>query len=522
MIRKENTLNPKISNSHEAGKEAESITLSTDCQISPIFKEKPEKAIVNTFDDSDIYVFSSDWHLRPNHGKGLVYRFSPDESAMVMLHAEEGVALAFLDGYTNLGELVDYLQRALSIEEERAREIVGGLVEKSRNEGCFLVTLEEAKGEFTRINARRLFQELTSHVPRKLSALRLEAPLSLTILPTFLCQTDCIYCYSERPEARQTIHLDAERWESIFIEAGELGIDLITFSGGDPLIFPHIDRILEVAKQYKMAYILPTKSLVTMERAERLAEIISPFGQIQVSVDSFDKEIAAAMTGCKDYAERARTSIRNLRAAGLAVRTNTVVTPLNFSTVESLIRELHELGVERAHITNYWRTFYRHSNDLFLTSEQIDQLNDTVKRLRRSLQWKKLLCNAGPRDFSIPGANSREAWLERSSCSGGFSSLTILPDGKVVLCEQVPGTEEFIVGDAGKQSLTDIWESQALIDFIVPDKERFGDQPCAECEEFDSCHRYYGRCFRDAYFNFGTPWAPSPNCPQAPSGLRWA
>ena len=184
------------------------------------------------------------------------------------------------------------------------------------------------------------------------------------------------------------------RWVEVLTEAGEVGVDLITFSGGDPLTYPEIEQLLAVVSRYHMAFILPTKTLVTRSRAKQLSELISEYGEIQISVDSIDPDIAARMTRVRDYADRAKTSITNLRAAGLPVRTNTVVTPLNLSGVEELIQALHHLGVARANITNYSRTYYRHDNALFLNQTQIGALHKTVDRLRRELDCPELNCNA--------------------------------------------------------------------------------------------------------------------------------
>jgi radical SAM protein with 4Fe4S-binding SPASM domain len=173
-------------------------------------------------------------------------------------------------------------------------------------------------------------------------------------------------------------------------------------------------------------------------------------------------------------------------------------------------------------LTNYYRTHYRHDDGLFLTARQIERLNSIVRELRTELAWPEMKCNAGSRDFTTAGARSPEEWKARSSCSGGFSNCVILPNGDVILCEQSPHTAEFVVGNLKKQSLLDVWNSQALMDFIVPDRRRFAGTACFDCDEFDSCHRLYGRCFRDAYFTYGGIYTPSPNCPRAPAGIRMA
>jgi len=470
--------------------------------------------------DNEVVVLSQEWHLRPNRGGGLVYRFSQAESKHIRLPAYETVALALCDGHMRLDEISNLVSQMLDLSGKEALRIIQKLLEKNEEYGPFMIPLAKAKEGFTRVNASHILRELAAYHPEPQKALRMQVPLSLLVIPSYKCQTDCIYCYSERPSLPHNTILPPARWVKVLTEAGEVGVDLITFSGGDPLTYPGIDQLLAVVSHYHMSFILPTKTLVTFHRAKQLAELISEYGEIQISVDSIDPDIAAIMTRVRDYADRAKTSIMNLRAAGLPVRTNTVVTPLNLSSLEELIRELHRLGVGRANITNYSRTYYRHDNSLFLNQTQIDALQKTVNRLKRELDWPELNCNAGIRDFRLSDSRSKESWENRAGCSGGFSSCVILPNGDVVLCEQVPHDKRFVVGNVKDQSLLEIWNSKELIDFIVPDRALFSDFACADCDEFDSCHRLHGRCFRDAFFNYGHVYAPSPNCPRADHGIR--
>ena len=122
------------------------VPVSTEAVVSKDLPPPPP------WEDTDIYVVSVDWHLRPNYGKGLAYRFSPEESAMLMLRLEEAVAVAFMDGRNTLGDIVDCLQGALSIDEADARAAIDGLLTKNRDDGDLLVT---SLGHARRAHAHR-------------------------------------------------------------------------------------------------------------------------------------------------------------------------------------------------------------------------------------------------------------------------------------------------------------------------------------------------------------------------------
>ena len=171
------------------------------------------------------------------------------------------------------------------------------------------------------------------------------------VIPTYRCQTNCVYCYAERPELPfSSGHLPVSRWVQLLTEVVILGLLSADFQRRRSAdLLWGIEDLLEVAHRYRMACVLPTKSRVKRRRAERLAPLFGPSDIIQASVDSFDDEAATAMTRTPGYAGIARELIENLVAAGVRVRTNTVATPINLPTIELFIRQLREMGGACAH-----------------------------------------------------------------------------------------------------------------------------------------------------------------------------
>ncbi|MRR34935.1 SPASM domain-containing protein [bacterium] len=114
-----------------------------------------------------------------------------------------------------------------------------------------------------------------------------------------------------------------------------------------------------------------------------------------------------------------------------------------------------------------------------------------------------------------------QRWKDRAHCSGGRSSMTITPDGKVVLCDTIPQEGIFVVGDVSVQSVMEVWNSRQLLDFAYPPRDRFAGSACHDCADLAECQSKAGYCFRDTYFNYGTAFGPPPSCPRAPDdGMR--
>ncbi len=477
--------------------------------------------------DSDILVVSPEYRIRPNAYNSIIYPFdAEDASSWRSMPAVAGVALTLLDGRRTNLEVAKELESLLGLDIEQSKALLGFLVSHSNSEPGkeYLCRYTPGNGtqSFSTYPTLRFLEKLKGNsltdIPQ---GAKLEAPLTLILMPTNNCDVSCRYCYAEKNGPQPNDMLSLSRWFEIIDEAASLEIHAHTFSGGDPLTYPGIDLLFERMALYGMKFLLPTKSFVSKELAARFSDIgMQELVTIQISVDGVSRAIDE-LVGLADYANRAFTSIKNLVEEGFYVRTNTVCTPLNYREMPDLVRKLHDLGVKRASITNYARSFYRHDDSLFLDEEQIRWVNERVSMAGSALHWNDLRANAAIRDFSVPDREEQLAgWKDRSYCSGGKSCMVITPNGDVVLCEQVPQRAPFVVGSLRDRSITDVWNSPEIDAFVHPPRELFKGTECEECDEFDECHAVYGRCFRDAYFTYRNLYSPSPNCPKAPPGFR--
>lgn len=481
------------------------------------------------YNENDIFVISPKFHIRPNVNSCIIYPFDSEEaSTWHIMSFIQGIALTLFDGKRTAKEIAAILSELMSIDIDKSADIVKCMINSSQSnpDKAFLelYSSEHKNGNFTVYDTAKFVRKLKGgRENMEDMSEKLDVPLSLLIMPSNKCDVDCIYCYAHRKNVPEAEMLNLKQWCDIIDEASELGIDIVTFSGGDPLTYPNIEVLLERMVLKGIKFLLPTKKYISKEMAKKFYEIgMADKAIIQISIDGYSENIDKLVRR-KNYARDALETIKNLTEYNLFVRTNTVCTPINYMEVPELLRRLHSLGVKRSSVTNYALTHYRHKEELFLSEEQIQWVKNEVSKIKNEFNWEGLSCNAGVRDFSQDkGEEDKESWKTRSHCSGGTSSMSITPDGSVILCEQVPQDKPFIVGNIKNSSIMEIWNSQELLNFIYPDKALFKGTACESCEEFDECHRIYGRCFRDSYFVFNKVFGPPPNCPKAPKSCRMA
>ena len=77
----------------------------------------------NSFNNSDVFVLSSKWHLRANRGKGLVYKYTKEASTHVEVPAIETVAMTLCDGYTCLGDVCNLLSDILNLGRKETENV---------------------------------------------------------------------------------------------------------------------------------------------------------------------------------------------------------------------------------------------------------------------------------------------------------------------------------------------------------------------------------------------------------------
>ncbi|UFS68616.1 radical SAM protein [Geomonas sp. RF6] len=494
--------------------------------------------------DATVPVISPYWRLKRSGEWSLLQKYEPEQIAYSILSPLMAATLSLMDGKLNFRHLSMVVQYAHAMESlEKSQQFLTEVISSANKENDAVVEMSDELAPY--VKKYDPFAFLEAPVDGA-SQKRPPAPLSLNLMFSNDCETSCLYCYAHRRRVPQSEHLSTERWLEIFQEARDLGMDMVTLSGGDPLFRKDALILLEELIRHRMLFLLSTKCHVTRAMAGALVDIgmAEPVNQyvreIQLSMDGPDAQTADTMAGSPGFFERAMDSVRNLSGRGLNLRVKSVVTPLNAPRVYDWIELLYDMGVQQLSVAAYNRTWHRHDDGLFLTREDRHSIAEQCARARQDfpgLELRMTGLEEAPADgeepsaAAFPGAEASfapevlkskaEAWLIRSHCSGGRSSMTITPDGKVVLCDTIPQEGVFIVGDVRDRSVLEVWNSEELLEFAYPAQEKFSGSACHDCGEFETCQAAAGYCFRDSYFNYGSAFAPPPKCPHAPDdGLR--
>ena len=128
------------------------------------------------------------------------------------------------------------------------------------------------------------------------------------------CNLACCHCWlapKYDPEGTRYPTLDVSLFRKILDEASPLGLQNVKLTGGEPLLHPQIDKILDILKDRDLPVILETNGLLCDEKmAAHLAEIHDLF--VSVSLDGATAEIHDRIRGVLGAFEKAIRGIKAL------------------------------------------------------------------------------------------------------------------------------------------------------------------------------------------------------------------
>jgi len=447
------------------------------------------------------------WRLRRDERRVVLYKHDLDSLAAAecyRLHPVEAVLLALLHGQ----RLEDIVVRAAGLFQRTVEEMrtwYAGAIEKWVGRGA--MEIAKTGTELTPLDPK---QYAMPAADVDVGRWWLYRPLDLTIKITDACQRQCRYCSVERRKDHPTP--STETWLRVINEALDHDVISISLVGGDPILHHGIRDLIRAITSRGVQPFISTKVFLSRANAEALRE--AGLEKIQISLESDVDGIEDYLVDSPGAGKQLLATIENCIAAGLRVRTNSVITPYNALLFPDLVRRLHDLGVSPMGTSQCgYSLFVDNIDDLLLRETEGQWLEREIHRVRAT--------GIDARFSYFTDSARRENFEGRAFCTAGVWGIIVNSDGSAVLCDDLPSNESFVVGNVFETPMLEVWNSEAANRFRTPTREMFDGTACSDCETFERCTRRPRICFRDAYFAYGRAFAPPPYCPKAPEpGVR--
>jgi radical SAM protein with 4Fe4S-binding SPASM domain len=335
---------------------------------------------------------------------------------------------------------------------------------------------------------------------------KLTAPLYVVWETTLDCNARCIHCYSDALFGRGPQYWTLEESIDLINQVADAGVMILALSGGEVLMRPDWEIIVERAVQRGMRVTFATNGLLVTPRvAARLAEL----GVFNVSV-SLDGATAATHNAIRKIPrifEKACDAVRNLVAAGVRVTVNFTPMKPNLSEVRSMVPLAHALGAEKINLTEYVYTS-RGGVDLMPSPAELQDL--LAYWIQASREWRGRI-EVDWHDCRVSLLLPPEEAERYQGCGAGYTHCRITVEHDVTPCVVLP----LAVGNLREKSFTDIWRDAPEL-HRIRSRDNITKGNCSDCEFKAKC----GGCRAASYAWWGDAYAGDPTCWLVPEPAR--
>ncbi|NVM44504.1 MAG: radical SAM protein [Candidatus Lokiarchaeota archaeon] len=274
-------------------------------------------------------------------------------------------------------------------------------------------------------------------------------PLAITFAVTYDCMCNCVHCSAGKHYREGVPYLSTEEAKDLIDQAQKLGMSIIAFTGGEPLIRKDLFELISYVNKKKTMPIMFTNGLLlTDENVDKLVD--AGLYSIFVSIDSPIPEEHNRLRGMPGIFEQAIKGIKRLKSKGVLVGLSSYAT--RSATEKGMYKKIHELGKELG----------VHNIILFDGVPTGNMLKDTSELLTQSLHEEIHAYSAKIFKNKIIPPLSSQAW--QNSVEGVLSGIGCLAAniqcyasayGDIAPCDFTP----ISFGNIHEQSLKRIWKS---------------------------------------------------------------
>lgn len=302
---------------------------------------------------------------------------------------------------------------------------------------------------------------------------------------TLTCNAKCKHCGSSAEKKRYEGELTTEEIKNAFKQiANDMDASkiLINVTGGEPLVRSDLCEVMQYATcDLGFHWGMTTNGiLLNDENIENLKK--ANMETISISIDGIEKT-HDKFRGVPGSYKIITNNIKKLREAGFVkhLQVTTVFNKTNINEIEKLYKIMLDLKIDS------WRLGImdpigraNENKDLLLNGKEIKRVLDFIMKNRKN---KKLEL-----DYACPGylglKYEKEVRPYYFNCRTGINVASILYNGDLFVCPNVPRRKELIQGNIRRDNFKEIWDNKYK---EFRKKDRTKCEECAKCENWEEC-----------------------------------
>jgi PqqA peptide cyclase len=332
------------------------------------------------------------------------------------------------------------------------------------------------------------------------------APRLLTLVAelTYVCRLRCAYCSNPVQTAQRAPALSSQDWLRLIDEAEELGALHVHFTGGEPLLYPELERLVRRARD-KQLYTNLITSGVPLARDRLLALQQAGLDHVQLSFQAATPSSNLKIAGIDATTQKLEVA-RWVKELGIPLTINMVLHRENLGELAPMLALAESLEPHRIELANaqYLGWALANRDRLLPSAEQLEHARQLANAARQRLLGKTDVLFVLPDYYADRPRACMQGW--------GQSYLVVTPDGLLLPCQAARDLPGLRFDDARSAPLAELWATSGALD-----KFRGSDwlpEPCRSCDERGKDH---GGCRCQAFALTGEASATDPACSLSPS-----
>jgi radical SAM protein with 4Fe4S-binding SPASM domain len=333
----------------------------------------------------------------------------------------------------------------------------------------------------------------------------------LCIEVTGQCMMNCVQC-SSASSINNPLSLILPKYRELLHEAKQLGTKIIELSGGEPLLHPAINTLIEEAasnfkvRLYTSGFLGKSSLGIPSEQLLRLAAL--KLDRIIFNLQGATAQTHEKITRAKGSYASVVQSIKNAKAAGLWTGVHFVPMKSNYADFRAVAKLCSELKVDELAVLRFvgQGRGKKNRNQLELNQVEFNQFIQEVVQIKKQFGSLVQIRTGCPMNF----CSMIDKTITPARCKAGHSTLLISYDGSVVPCPAFKHANEFNLGNIYKEPLREIWDQSKKLK-LLRELEVSQVDGCNTCRESNYCQ---GRCVAQRFNEYHTIYrGPDPLCP---------
>jgi radical SAM protein with 4Fe4S-binding SPASM domain len=302
------------------------------------------------------------------------------------------------------------------------------------------------------------------------------APLRMDLALTFRCQNDCVHCYAGGPH--ETTELTTTQWKTVLDHLSEVGVFIVTFTGGEPTIRDDLPELLLYAQNKSMVTGLISNGRLLKDPSyvETLEKAGLDF--VQVTLESHKPDVHDKMTNASGSWKETVEGIKNATQSQIYVSTNTTLSRHNAADFLTSIDFIKSLGVDAfgANSLIYSGKAPDAQDEFALSTSELTALLPQVRDKANMLGLKFLwytptqYCQLDPVQLG----------LGVKSCTAALINACVGPNGDVYPCQSYFES----LGNILTTPWQKIWQNPLAESIRQRD---YAEEKCQNCNQLQVC-----------------------------------